>query len=145
MPGNPFSRSPDAFLLCFDAMPNKIYIAAFESQWGTTDEHLVYYKGTLMGQLVQGSPAAVALVPNLDRLRAYPWPTAEEFWAALWRLLADLPGWHIHCERDCDQEPINEIRDMASLHNQLVATLQVCATGGGLIPTFSASAQVCRP
>jgi hypothetical protein len=141
MSGNPFARSPDAFFLRLDGTPSEFRVVAFDSPWGTTDEHLAYYKGTLIGRLVQQSPTTVVLVPKLDRHRAYPWPTVEEFRTAFWGLLVETSGWYIRCERDCDQEPISDVRDMSSLHKQLVATLHVCATGEGVVPAFAASAR----
>ena len=112
----PFVRSPDTFFLCFDELPPGMRTAAFESPWGTTDEMLCYYNDRLIGRLARNRQTAIALLPNLDRMRHYPWPSAHEFFDALWELLISS-GWYIHCERDCDQEPVPEIRNMAIFVN----------------------------
>ncbi|MGD9634634.1 MAG: hypothetical protein AB7G28_05070 [Pirellulales bacterium] len=135
----PFVRSPDAFFLCFDELPPEIKTAAFESPWGITDEVLCTFNETLIGKIARNRNTAIVLLPNLDRMRNYSWPSAHEFLEALWTLLLSSRGWYIHCERDCDQEPVAEIRDMVSLRELLKQLIDVCSKGEVAIPTFRAT------
>ena len=140
----PFPRSPDSFWLRLMRQPAVLEVRPYVTPFGETDEMLCYADGTLIGMAVD-QPLAdellVALLPTLDRSRAYPWPSAEQFEAALTGLLGRADKWSLRAERDTDQAPVPELGSHALLNEQLARLVQYCMGADLVCPTFQASGE----
>ncbi|WP_457326245.1 hypothetical protein, partial [Roseateles sp. P5_E11] len=96
--------------------------------------------GTVIAQPL-ADELLVDLLPTLDHSRAYPWPSAEQFEAALADLL-HLPGhWSLRSERDTDQSSVPELGSRALLNEKLAGLIQYCVGTTLGCPTFHASSE----
>jgi hypothetical protein len=144
----PFAAAPDAFILDLQEKAEGISFSFFETPWGVTDECLCYYRGTLIGQvgvkdsklMISNGRAVISLLPNLDRIRRYEWPSAEEFSSAVVELLTHTQSWTLHCERDCDQYPVEHLRnDIPKTLARLSQALGYCSAMSAECPAFSST------
>jgi hypothetical protein len=139
----PFARAPGLFFITYGNPPECVKIVPYESPWGTTDENLCFVDDVLIGLLNELDPADINLVPSLDRLRDYPWPTAAALCDALDLLLSETKGWRLRCEGDCDQAPVEHVRSLGRLRFLLSRTVDACMSGDNEIPNFAASDATC--
>ncbi|PTT93304.1 hypothetical protein DBR42_00225 [Pelomonas sp. HMWF004] len=140
----PFIHSPDSFWLRLMHQPAELEVRPYVTPFGETDELLCYVDGTLIGMAI-AQPLAdellIALLPTLDKSRAYPWPSVENFEAALAELLR-LPGqWSLRSERDTDQLSVPELGSRALLDEKLASLIQYCVGATLGCPTFHASSE----
>lgn len=122
--------------------PAVLEVRPHVTSFGETDEMLCYADGTLIGMAVDQSVAdelLVTLLPTLDRSRAYPWPSAEQFEAAVSGLLRRAGKWSLRAERDTDQSSVPELRSYALLNEQLGCLVQYCVGADLACPSFQAS------
>ena len=140
----PFPRSPDSFWLRLMRQPTVLEVRPHVTSFGETDEMLCYADGTLIGMAVDQPLAdelVVALLPTLDRSRAYPWPSAEQFEAALAGLLRRADKWSLRAERDTDQSSVPELGSHAQLNEQLARLVKYCVGADLACPSFQASGE----
>ncbi len=143
-----FHTSPDIFELRIPETMQGVSIKPFESDWGTTDELLCYYEGTLVGLVAEkiknslflGVPTTfVYLLPKLDQSRNYNWPSEIAFKQAVEELMKKNVLWCLHCEYDCDQRSIELIENnIESTFNAFQSALSYCLGHNFECPTFSA-------
>lgn len=102
----PYRFCPDVLYVVLPSQMSGLDLRNFESDWGTTDERLAYFEGTLIGKTVEpddSSTVVVELLPKLDSKRKYAWPSKDQFEFAFLRLLELAETWSLRCERDADQ------------------------------------------
>ena len=141
---SPYIRAPDTFRLQLPHTPSEVDIASFKSAFGATDESLCYYKGVLVGLVAsrgRTSALLVNLLPKLDRQRNYPWPSDMQFQESMSELLRQAQEWSLVCERDCDQEPVPEVRGYSQLLSKLAEAYAYSKGEMHVCPTFKASAR----
>ena len=144
----PYCNEPDVFELALPRSARNLQIAPFESEWGQTDELLCYYNKTLIGLLAPqvsdpnflgADTNFIFLLPKLDTQRSYVWPERVEYENALSQLLSSQKVWHLRCEHDCDQSPIERLcTGQERLKNALHQAHSYCAGEPVLCPSFEA-------
>ena len=141
MSTQPYTASPDVFLLQIPAETPGIRMQQFESAWGPTDETLCFYNGILIGlahQRDEQPEATISLLPKLLAQREYPWPTAEVFNDALHACLQAAPTWELRCEWDADQSKVSVLADAEALRKSIEAALAYAQGANTTCPTFFA-------
>lgn len=137
----PFRRAPDSFWISLEKRPVGLELKPHLTPFGPSDDTLCYFKGTLIGQAVCQAGMKrllVNLLPKLDGGRAYVWPSAEQFHAALSNLLFQATGWRLHVEADVDQSPVPLLRSRESLRQELSLLFEYCLGEAVGCPTFEA-------
>ncbi|NHZ96422.1 hypothetical protein [Massilia sp. CCM 8734] len=137
----PFTRSPDSFWLICPAGEAGMTVRPYVSQWGETGELLCHAGGVLMGRLLSrhADPAdvlTIALLPRLDRMRPYDWPSADDFLHALLRILRQVPTAMLSCERDTDQAGIDHLASYGEVEQALQLLMRYCRDDGDVCPNF---------
>ncbi len=154
-----FTTCPNIFELTIPTNLENVRLEYFESNWGVTDELLCFFNDTSIGQVFVGAGAGhfginyfnshhvkanqILLLPNLNRQRNYSWANHQEFANALIQLLSLPISWVLHCEYDCDQQPIQQIENNLSMTIlELEKTLEYCAGDSFDCPTFVSTQRI---
>ena len=131
--------APDSFLLQLGGQGDGVVVAPFETDWGTSDERLCFFRGVLIGRVVEESPFLLSLTPALDPNRPYNWPSPTAFLDAVLMTISQADTWDIRCERDRDQTALQIVASLDALRSVMGAAVTCCSTGVGVIPSFSAN------
>jgi hypothetical protein len=120
----------------------------YQSQFGVTDEELCYFNGILIGIVIhkendslfsKETTIYISLLPKLNSSRSYDWPTLDEFKRALHSLLSGISTWQLRCEYDCDQYPVEIIKnDVKKLLSEFDKVIDYCLGEGRECPNFVA-------
>jgi len=134
----PFRYRPDVLFMELPKASESLKIQAFESQWGITDEILCYWNGVLFGQITRDNDRRFAkLLPTLDRLRNYTWPSVDAYASVMAAIMIEFPNLEVRCERDCDQCPVEPISTIDELLEKLRQVQEFCLEGRIECPSFS--------
>lgn len=131
---------PDTFVLTVPSELPGLVVKKLETPFGTSDEPLAFFKGTLIGAIhspIQPGRLDISLLPRLDSRRIYPWPTEQEFRSALHSLLETSLDLTLRCEADTDQGIVQEVRDTSSLLTKVGEVLAYSAGSICCCPSFS--------
>lgn len=134
-----FVFSPDSFWLRIPAQVETISIKPFVTPFGETDELLCYVGETLLGKIMEcgdGEGKVIALLPTLDRKRAYLWPSADMFLQALLHVLRYESNAVLSCERDTDQDKVLLLTEYHDVTTVLTQVVKFSKDGTGTCPTF---------
>jgi hypothetical protein len=77
------------------------------------------------------------LLPTLDRLRHFPWPSADDYASTIITILTQFPDIEVWCERDCDQYALATFNTFEELLGQLQLLQEFCLEGRIECPSFS--------
>lgn len=136
-----FPQSPDSFWLTCPAGDAGITVRPYLSPFGETDELLCYAGAVLIGRLLgrgddAAAPVSIDLLPRLDRLRRYDWPDAGDFHRSLLRILRQVPGAVLSCERDTGQADVEKLANDGELASALELVIAYCLSTGTTCPSF---------
>ena len=134
----PFRYRPDVMLIELPEYSAHLKLRPFESSWGLTDEILCYWDDVLFGQVTHGDKVRFAkLLPTLDRLRHFPWPSADTYASTIAKILTQFQDLEVWCERDRDQYALSPVNTVDALFGQLQLVQEFCLEGRIECPSFS--------
>jgi hypothetical protein len=147
---NTYNYTPDVLDLIIDEtyLPD-LEVTQIEMAFGKDDRKYVYFKGVLLGELIEATKyyeglevnvnnkLTVSLTPAINKNKKLVVPVINEFENILLELLGEMKGWTLICERDCDQENVMRYSNTDSRFIILLSELfNYCKNGNNECPTF---------